>query len=102
MRKKDNFVFEYPRCKYRKAVFKNEPWFGKYVCRVFKVPSAIENGGSGRGYLVINTEKLRGRSCSVKFFDTMPHTGEIIYVDGERCKSLFFSKNSLYHEKRGD
>ena len=87
-----NFVFEYPQGRYRKDKYKDEPWYGKYVCRVFYEPSAIENRGAGRGYLIINTEKLRGKNYSVMFFEKMPHLGDIIYVDGQRRKALFHDR----------
>lgn len=88
----EKFVFEYPQGQYRKAIFKDKPWYGKYVCRVFKDPSIIENRGVGRGYLILSIEKMRGKSYSVMYFDTMPHLGDIIIVDGQRCKALFHDR----------
>ena len=85
----EEFVFEYPTGRYRKDKYKDKPWYGKYVCRVFNEPSAIENRGAGRGYLIINTEKLRGKNYTVMYFDNLPRFGEIIYFNGCRKKQLF-------------
>lgn len=87
-----DFVFEYPQGRYRKTIYKDEPWYGKYVCRIFKEPLAIENRGVGRGYLIINTQTLRDKNYSVMYFDAMPHVGDILYVNGQRCKALFYER----------